>query len=105
MDKYELKKDEVVLLKDNVSVSEYNGTCELLLTNVNIVLIKRTKKLFQKEDVSVKIFLVSDIKIYNEIPQIKLNASSVEIYFSSCEITFTFNQKTMQKNLSVKRLN
>ena len=102
MEHYQLQSDETVLYKGNVvkvdkckkesfmesfSVSPIT---ELILTNKNIVLTTRTKKMFAKEQFNVEIFSLADIKIYENMPQIKQNKISVEIYLIYGEIYLNF---------------
>lgn len=50
-------------------------TTELILTNKNIVLITRIKKIFAQEQLSVEVFPLVDVKVYDGMPQIKHNNS------------------------------
>lgn len=91
MKDYELKVDEVVLYKGDVSYEEREGDTYLYLTNRNLVLVTKLKKFFSEEKTSVDVFPVSEIKIYEEKPQIKVEKNKVEIYFTNTELTFAFS--------------
>ena len=85
MDNYSLKSNESLLFKANA----YDGI-EVLLTNFNLVLVKRTKKIFSKEHTIINIYPIEQIKKYNGIPQIKKRSTSVEVFLTSCEIKVNF---------------
>lgn len=91
MKDYELNADEVVLYKGDVSYEEREGNTYLYLTNRNLVLVTKLKKLFSEEKTSLDVFPVSEIKIYEEKPQIKIEKNKVEIYFTNTEVTFAFS--------------
>lgn len=105
MERYQLQPDETVLYEGEViKVDKYKKasfmdsfstppTTELLLTNKNIVLTTRTKKMFAKEQINVEVLSLADIKIYDNMPQIKQNKINVEIYLTSEEIYFDFRSK------------
>ena len=75
MERYQLQSDEAVLYKCGViKVDKYkkesfmdsfssHPTTELILTNKNIVLTTRTKKMFTKEQLNVEVLSLADIKI------------------------------------------
>ncbi len=102
MERYHLQPNEVVLFKGHVTKNnEYKEATvvnpfssspitELLLTNLNIVLTSIDKKMFAKEDINIEIFPLSEIKIYNGIPQIKQSNTFVELYLMSKELYFNF---------------
>ena len=91
MKHYNLQANESVLYQGEVSIEKRNGNVELILTNLNLVCIISTKKLFSKEQVEVEVYPVGDIKIYNDTPQIKQKGSRVEIFLSSNEIPVVFS--------------
>ena len=91
MKHYNLQANESVLYQGEVSIEKRNGNVELILTNLNLVFIISTKKLFSKEQVEVEVYPVGDIKIYNDTPQIKQKGSRVEIFLSSNEIPVVFS--------------
>ena len=91
MENYALQPNESVLYSDNVCYNPGNVSAELILTNLNLVLITTTKKLFAKEQVQVKIYPVSEIKIYNDIPQIKQKDHWVEVFLRAGEVSISFD--------------
>lgn len=93
MENYSLQSNEAVLYKGEATFGNNKTRGELLLTNINIVVITKTKKLFSKEQVDLDIFPVEDIKVYNDIPQIKQIDCKVEVYLTNTEITLGFDSK------------
>lgn len=94
MENYKLRADEVVLYKGDVILKNKKGTTELILTNLNIVFINKYKELLSKEEITILEYPVHSIKIYEDVPQIKVNGNTVEIYLLETEIEFKFNSKT-----------
>jgi hypothetical protein len=101
MENYTMQPNEVVLCKGDASVGTPSvserahiqlmpGIKEVMLTNVNIVIISKTKKLFKPEEVSVTTYPVSDIKVYDEKPQVKVKGNTVEVYMTNDEISLQF---------------
>lgn len=103
MEKYSLQPNESLLYKGECHLVNKNErpldsllsteNTELLLTNLNLVFIKKTKKIFAKGQVEVEVYEIENIKIYNEIPQIKQNESRVEIYLKNDEKILDFLSK------------
>ncbi|MGM9683402.1 MAG: SHOCT domain-containing protein [Eubacteriales bacterium] len=105
MEHYQLQSDETVLYKGEVIKVDRNKkgsfmdsfstppTTELILTNKNIVLITRIKKMFAKEQPNVEVFPLDDVKVYDGMPQVKHNKINIEIYLTSGEIYVDFNSK------------
>ena len=105
MERYQLQSDETVLYEGEViKVDKYKKesfmdsfstppTTELILTNKNIVLTTRIKKMFAKEQINVEVFSLTDIKIYDDMPQVKQNKINVEIYLTFGEIYLDFHSK------------
>ena len=69
---YQLQPNETVIYQCNAC-----GGTEVVLTNLNLVLLKRTKKLLSQDEITVDVYQKDDIKIYNSIPQIKQKNCSV----------------------------
>ncbi|MBP3389888.1 MAG: hypothetical protein J6K71_01755 [Clostridia bacterium] len=90
MKDYQLKEDEVVLFKGDIELQGVKGKTELIFTNHNFVFITKHKKVFAKEETYVQIYPVSDVKIYEKKPQIRVKDLNVEIYFLSTEKVCTF---------------
>lgn len=104
MENYSLQSNEVVLYKGNASIDKRKSNTEgfltnitfreVMLTNINIVLILKSKKMFSKEEIDIQVFPVADIKIFNDIPQIKQSDYKVVIYLINEEITLSFPTKS-----------
>lgn len=91
MEEYTLKTDEAVLYKGTAWRRPKNSDyVEVMLTNVCLVLTKRVKKLFAKEQVTIDTFPVETIKLYNDVPQVKQKNSVVEVFFQTEEIELSF---------------
>ena len=95
MDNYSLKENESLLYKGDAY-----GMFEILLTNINLVLIKKikvkdSKKLFAKtyEQTDISVYSTDEIKIYKDVPQVKVKDSTVEIYLASGEEKINFYSK------------
>lgn len=105
MERYQLKSDETVLYEGEIiKVDKYKKesfmdsfstppATELMLTNKNIILTTRIKKMFSKEQINVEIISLADIKVYDDIPQIKQSKINIEIYLSSGELYLSFHSK------------
>jgi len=95
MKDYNLQPNEVLLYKgDAYRTGTNKGHVELLFTNLFLVLIIRSKKLFSKEEVYVETYPVQEIKMYSDVPQIKQESCHVELYFSHGEEAFDFSEKS-----------
>ena len=91
MENYMLQPDEVVLFQGNVNLGGQNGSTELILTNLFLVfIITPKKKFFSKTQATVEKYPVGEIKIYDDIPQIKQTGASVEIFLTSGEFAVCF---------------
>ncbi len=91
MEHYNLREDEVVLYKGNVTMLDKQQPTQLLLTNLNFVFITKNA---DEESVETVIFPIEEVKIYEGIPQIKSKDSFVEIYFKTTEKEFAFESKS-----------
>lgn len=89
MESYSLQTNEVLLYRGEA----YNGI-EISLTNLNLIIIKKTPKLFKKAEIETFVYSKDDIKIYNDIPQVKQKESSVEIFLTLEEIKIDFYSRT-----------
>ena len=91
MKNYELNPDEAVLYKGDVTPVGEKGETQLILTNINIVFITERKRFLVKDEINVEVYPVGDIKIYKNIPQVKVvNDDIVEIYLITQEKEFKF---------------
>lgn len=91
MEHYSLQANESVIYKNkgrllNKSNKKLESDIELVLTNLYLVFIKIRKKVFS-EQVEIEGYPIEEIKIYNELPQIKQDATCVVIYLTSGEKT------------------
>ena len=94
MGNYKIEENEVVLLEDTVTYSDYNGNLQLTLTSNKIIIQKEVEKgIFKKTKTKnvVDIINLSDIKIYNDKVQIKSKSSEVNIQTFSKNISITFS--------------
>lgn len=94
MEHYDLDETEVVLYKGNVTLPNLKGDTQLILTNINLVLITRVKKLLAKEQVSVESYPMNEIKYYRDIPQVLRKGNLLELYFLHEEVEFSFNSSS-----------
>ena len=90
MEAYALQSNEVLLFKGSAVLDTTGPYSEALLTNINFVLITKTKKMFSKEQVTVNVFPVENVKNYNNIPQVKQSGSNVTIFLTTGEIVLSF---------------
>lgn len=88
MDNYSLKPDETILFQGDA----YDGI-QVILTNHNLIIVKKKEKLFSKTDVTVEVYPKEEIKIYKDVPQIKANNCNVMIYLLSKEIQIEFKTR------------
>ena len=89
MENYSLQANEVLLYKGEA----YNGI-EILLTNLNLIVIKKTQRIFKKAEVETFVYSKDDIKVYNNVPQVKQKEASVEIFLTFEEIKVDFYSRT-----------
>ncbi|MGN0544480.1 MAG: SHOCT domain-containing protein [Acutalibacteraceae bacterium] len=92
MKEYCLNPDESVLYE----CDECRGV-KIILTNLNLVIIKKTIKLFSKNQANVDVYPKESIKIYNDLPQVKQKDCMVEIYFVSDERKIEFYSRNEAK--------
>ena len=90
MTNYNLQQNETILYQGNVSLEKRAGTVEMMLTNINLVFVITTRKFLSKSQVDVETYPIDEIKIYNNVPQIKQKNSRVEIYLTCGEIVANF---------------
>lgn len=103
MDNFTLEANETILYRREgrlvnknenlVGVLTTNTQNELILTNLQLIFIKKTKKLFSSEEVEVEMYPIEEIKFYNNIPQIIQNNTCVDIYLLNEEKTFDFHSR------------
>lgn len=94
MKNYSLESDEVLLFRCEVVQDDASEeTVELVLTNLHIVFIGENENAPLSEKVSVTKYPVTDIKMYNGLPQIKQNNRNVELFLSQGEKTIEFKTR------------
>ena len=105
MSRISLQPDEVSLYEGDVSIAKgtsfdkifLTGSTQVVLTNIRIYFVTITKKIFAKEQVTVDAHDISEIKVYNGVPQvkqIKINSSEVILDLASCEVEMTFSSRS-----------
>lgn len=92
MEHYNLAEDEVVLYKGCVKFKDKLQDSLLILTNKFLVFITKQAENNDESDVETQVFSVSDIKIYKDIPQVKIESNKIEIYLKAEELEFEFDK-------------
>lgn len=96
MTKYDLLPNEIVLLKDDAVYHGDEGSGELTLTNLNLVVTRNImgRGLFGKSSVGIQTFPVNQIKVYNGQAHARMNTTRrgdlLEVYFLHGEEQFRF---------------
>lgn len=91
MIEYAMKEDEVVLYKGEATVDDSQHISDILLTNVNLVITTRIKKIFAKDEVYTQVFPLSKLKVYQNAPQLKQKGNKVELFFANKNIVIEFS--------------
>ena len=106
---YKLKENENVIFRgsamffsDYKRAEENAKSCDVMLTNLNIVITYQKKKLFRTVTKS-SVFKTEDVKIYDDTIQIIRQAADVDIYFKKSEVYLTFEEE-IAKDFSDKAL-
>lgn len=87
MEYYNLREDESVLY-----IGEAYKIKQVILTNLNLITVI-VKKPYSKKSPLIDIYPVDKIKIYKDVPQIKTNDCTAEIYLTTKELKLTFFSK------------
>ena len=110
MKEYTLKDDETILFRGNAilmpngkRIETNKEKCDILLTNLNIVLIEKVKKIFRTVN-QANIYSVSDVKIYDETIQIIRRKAIVDIYLKTGELFLDFEKEKEAKEFCDKAL-
>ena len=110
MENYNLKENETVLYRGSATVMPDGKSgvknakaCDVWLTNLNIVLFIRTKKVF-KVITEVETYSVSDVKIYDESAQVVRKKSVVDVYLKTGELFLDFEKEKEAKLFCDKAL-
>lgn len=97
MEHYNLAEDEVVLYKGDVRFCGKPSLSQLVLTNKNLVFITKNESDVDINDIVTDVVSLSDIKFYQDIPQVKVNSNDVEIYLKTKELELCFKAKNELK--------
>lgn len=110
MENYNLKENETVLYRgsaiimpDGKSDDKNAKISDIWLTNLNIVIFTKVKKMF-KTVTEVESFSVSDVKIYDESAQVIRRKSIVDVYLKTGELFLDFEKEKEAKLFSDKAL-
>ena len=112
MKKYKLKENEAVLFKGSaVLSSDYKRAdsdskgCDIMLTNLNIILSYQKKGLF-KTVKRASVFKVADVKIFDDNVQIisERGKAEVDIYLKKTELYLTFENEKIAKDFCNKAI-
>ena len=110
MKNYKLKDTETVLFRGNAVIytnhkrqEEGKIDCEIMLTNLNIVISYPKKKLFRMAVESLA-YKVEDVKIFNERIQIIRQKTNVDIYLKQSELYLSFSEENIAKDFCNKAL-
>ena len=111
MENYKLAADETILYKGmvtdcidgNYADPDAQMIAELVLTNENIVLIKKVKKLLRTKTVT-EVYSIKDIKVYEETIQILRKEDRVNIFITNTEKFLVFENEKEAKAFTDKAL-
>ena len=110
MKNYELKEDEVVLFKGMVCLlsdwkdkKECVYNTELLLTNYNVVLTTKIRKLISSIE-EQRVYCIEDIKVYDQSVQVIRKKKMVDMYFLSAEVFLVFEKEKSAKEFCDKTI-
>ncbi|MBQ4071826.1 MAG: hypothetical protein IJD51_05390 [Clostridia bacterium] len=109
MKSYVLNEDEVVLFRSEVIIlpggkrPEKEEASELMLTNHNIVITSKLKRLLKTVDEATA-YSLSDVKVYDETVQIIRSKAIVSIYLKDSEIYVDFGKEKLAKEFCDKAL-
>lgn len=99
---YKLEPDEVALFESDVSLKENKDKNVILITNHNIVIETTKKKMFKKPEFSLQVYPTSDIKLYNDQPQIKQKSNDVFVSLINKELQLTFESMFLARKFVTK---
>lgn len=101
---YKLESDEVALFESDVSLKENKDKNVILITNHNIVIETTKKKMFKKPEFSLQVYPTSDIKLYNDQPQIKQKSNDVFVSLINKELQLTFESMFLARKFVTKAI-
>ena len=90
MENITLGEDEVVLYEGNAISNEYKGSIKITLTSYKIV-VEKEKGFFKKEIELLDTISLKEVKLYNDVAQIKQKGNSVELQTVGKNITLLFS--------------
>lgn len=109
MEHYNLRPDETLLFEDSGSVTgtifgaaRNSQSADIILTNLNLVLVLKTKKMFSKTTYETAVFPLSQVKIYNGEPQIKQKGTAVGCYLINLELKLDLDSILKAKKFVTK---
>lgn len=103
MEEYVLASNEIVLYEGECFyLSDLKTKCKIILTNLNVVLESLKRKLFKTEIEEIKTYKVTNVKIYLNEPQIKLNDTTIVFYFTNEIVSLFFGDKKEAKKFYSK---
>lgn len=85
-----LLEDEVILYEGTATSNNYKGNLKITLTSYKII-IEKEKGVFNKEIELLDTLLLEDVKMYNDVAQIKQKGNTVEIQTKAKNVTFSFS--------------
>jgi len=89
MNHYTLQADEAVLFKGQANFDNHSQSSDVLLTNYNLVRITK-EKTASHESIQVETFPVREVKVYNQVPQVKQLGGKVELYTLTRQMMIDF---------------
>lgn len=101
MTNYELNADEVVLYEGMLISREYMAHLYATLTSQKII-IEKEKGFFKREREVVDVVLLENIKLYNNVPQIKQKGFDVGIQAIDKNFTLSFPSMIEAKKFTGK---
>ncbi len=99
---FELQSNEVTLFEGDVSVKENKDNSVIMITNLNMVIETTKKKMFKKPEISLQVYPITDIKLYNGQPQIKQKSCDVSVSLVNKELQLTFESIFLARKFITK---
>lgn len=101
MNSYKFDQDEVLLFRGDAYVADSTSCLyRLIVTNKYIVLIPYNNAYEEKTDYIERKYPLSDIKIFEEQPQIKFYNDTVEVYLLNEVLVLLIQDKKQAKEFS-----
>jgi hypothetical protein len=97
MKNFSLGSNEALLFEGSVVRKNTTNSkairVSLYLTNLNLIFEIIHRKLFAKSEVEIEYIPISQIKVYNDIPQIKTSGYEVTVFFLDHEEEYSFDER------------